>query len=711
MPKKKPDSKIQIEKGKTRPAESSDLIALWSLRVLVRLRKFERFVGVMGGFNDEELLQSIGLQELYSHNTTDKRKILAIFNKRLKELETLPVGVVSDVFSHNIAQLEQALSLSVADKEILRFAIVSASSQGFSYILDILGELTHEQMKRTIACILDIPLAQIEKSFRQDGKLLSSGLLRIETSGAYLHTLQGRLEVPQGIRYALSQEHGEDSGSAILQCFFRKTRQARLGLEDFPHLRADIELMQTYLKSAGEQQTRGVNILIYGEPGTGKTELVYTLAATTNTQLYDITMEDGEGLSIDGRDRFSALLLSQKLLAHKKHSAIIFDEIEDAFPNTDNLSFGNAHSGNLKKAWVNSLLENNLVPTFWVSNIVYHIDPSFLRRFDYCLRLRPPSHTVRYRILEKYLGHLPVTKTWLTQMAEHERLVPAHIERAAKVVSHLAYTDSEKVERTLERVLGNTLEVLGLPRKPRTQTRLTTPYRLDILNADYDLQKLTEGIMLRPQVRICLYGAPGTGKSAFGQYLAKQIDKPLLLKRASDILSKWVGEAEKNIAAMFQEAEAEDMVLLLDEADSFLRDRAGSQHSWEVTQVNELLVQMESFEGVFIAATNLMDSLDEASLRRFDLKIKLDFLKPQQAWDFFGYVLKEAGVSSTQTRNKYKRRIQQLHNLTPGDFTTIIRQARSLNQALDAAYLVEALESECRNKPGSFKFMGFTADH
>lgn len=72
----------------------------------------------------------------------------------------------------------------------------------------------------------------------------------------------------------------------------------------------------------------------------------------------------------------------------------------------------------------------------------------------------------------------------------------------------------------------------------------------------------------------------------------------------------------------------DDSVLLLDEADSFLRDRTSAQRSWEVTQVNELLTQMERFEGLFICSNNLIDRLDSASIRRFDFKIMLSYLKP-----------------------------------------------------------------------------------
>lgn len=88
---------------------------------------------------------------------------------------------------------------------------------------------------------------------------------------------------------------------------------------------------------------------------------------------------------------------------------------------------------------------------------------------------------------------------------------------------------------------------------------------------------------------------------------------PLLIKRASDLMSMWVGENEQNIALAFKEAEQDGALLLIDEVDSFLQDRRGAKNSWEVTLVNEMLTQMEAFSGVFIASTNLMDGLDQAT--------------------------------------------------------------------------------------------------
>ena len=190
---------------------------------------------------------------------------------------------------------------------------------------------------------------------------------------------------------------------------------------------------------------------------------------------------------------------------------------------------------------------------------------------------------------------------------------------------------------------------------------------------------------------MCLYGPPGTGKSAFGRYLAETLDRPLITRRASDIQSPYLGIAEQNIARMFRDAAADNAVLLLDEADTFLQDRKGAIRSWEVSQVNEMLTQMEAFDGIFIASTNLMDQLDSAALRRFDLKVRFDYLRPSHAWALLVRHLVALGLAPPEP--ELGSRMSRLDRLAPGDFAAVARQHRfrPLQSAVD---WVSALEAE-----------------
>lgn len=146
---------------------------------------------------------------------------------------------------------------------------------------------------------------------------------------------------------------------------------------------------------------------------------------------------------------------------------------------------------------------------------------------------------------------------------------------------------------------------------------------------------------------------------------------------------------------MFKEATESRAVLLLDEADSFLRDRRSARQAWEVTQVNELLVQLESYDGLFIASTNLFESFDTAALRRFDLKIRFGYLRPEQAWLLFRATLRQAGQRVTQA-TRWQDKLGTLDSLTPGTFATVLRRQRLLQQPLTPQHLLDALAAEVR---------------
>lgn len=225
----------------------------------------------------------------------------------------------------------------------------------------------------------------------------------------------------------------------------------------------------------------------------------------------------------------------------------------------------------------------------------------------------------------------------------------------------------------------------------------TSLYSLATVNTDIDLEELAKGLSRTKSGRLCLYGVPGTGKSAWAKHLAKTLDMPIIVKRASDLLSCWVGMTEKNIASAFKEAEREKAILLIDEADSFLQDRGHSQHSWETTQVNEMLTQFEAFEGIFIATTNLIETLDAASLRRFDVKVRFDVMSFDQAKALLAAHLDALGL--TQADDHVLEKLGLIDQLTPGDFASVLRRSRYV-PVKDANDFVTRLASDCELKRG-----------
>ena len=209
------------------------------------------------------------------------------------------------------------------------------------------------------------------------------------------------------------------------------------------------------------------------------------------------------------------------------------------------------------------------------------------------------------------------------------------------------------------------------------------------INTDIDLIRLSEKIKStgKTNFTICSYGAPGTGKSAYAEYLAELLNMSIVKKKTSDLLSMWVGGTERNIANAFREAKDSKAILVFDEADSLLQDRRNAHNSWEVTQVNEMLVQMENHPYPFICTTNLFDKLDQASLRRFTFKIGYKYMTDTQIKLAFKHFFNiDAPVDNFH-----------LSTCTAGDFMNIKKQVEFLgtNSYND---IIEMLRKEQENK-------------
>ena len=159
-----------------------------------------------------------------------------------------------------------------------------------------------------------------------------------------------------------------------------------------------------------------------------------------------------------------------------------------------------------------------------------------------------------------------------------------------------------------------------------------------------------------------------------------------------------------NIAKAFATARREGGLLQFDEVDSFLYERSGARQSWEVSVVNEMLTQMEAFDGIFLASTNRILALDEASQRRFDLSIKFEYMQPQKAWELFALTCKKLKL---KVDDGLKSRVHRMANLAPGDFAQLAR-ASAFTKPKCARDLAVALErASMLRKSGTHRQIGF----
>jgi SpoVK/Ycf46/Vps4 family AAA+-type ATPase len=529
--------------------------------------------------------------------------------------------------------------------------------------------------------------------------------------------LSDLMKVSEQLPQVLMRQY--EGPSELMAVFTRPARRSELNETDFEFVGIDRQMLTALLSNAVARKESGVNVLLYGPPGTGKTELAKVAAQAAGLELYEVEYADRDGNSLSGRDRYRSLQISQVFLKASANVALLFDEVEDVFPpiSTDaaqlmaRMDTGDgALSGSVSgKAWVNQILETNPVPVIWVTNRIEQIDPAFRRRFQYHLELKSPPPGARETLVARALAGVAVGPAFAAKLAERKGLTPAQIRTAVKFATLASEPNGAEgnvragaslgLEALIERQLGNADKALGNTSTERGARRVVTQYDLNLVNTEsrFEVPKIIEALRRKSYGTLCFYGPPGTGKTALAEHIAHELQLPLMIRQASDIMSKFVGETEQNMAKMFEEAQTEAAVLLLDEADSFLRSRRMAERNYEVSEVNEMLQGMERFTGVFICTTNLFLELDEAALRRFTFKIQFKPLTAAQRERMF--IAEALGGEASKLTAEQAGRLRQLGALAPGDFASVKRQVDVLGEAFEPDEFLSQLEAEHRVKP------------
>ncbi len=710
---------------------------VWPLTVLSRLREFlerrckdnelwsghdklptpafmERY-GVWRGPYEEGTL-FFYLDEYAKESPKDLLSVLAVTGEWLSHA----LKKQSTLVEKNIDALAGLLQLNRAERALLLYGTLARYQRDLRSILVEFKVNNAPEAYAAIADVAGVKASEVGEALRAGSRLERIGMVENLISEHNITDLADLMKVSEKLPPVLMREYRTQS--ELMAVFTRPAARSALSPKDFDYVGEDVRLLCGLLREAVARKEPGVNVLMYGPPGTGKTELARVVAQAAGLELFEVEYADRDGNALSGRDRYRSLQIAQVFLKGTAHSALLFDEVEDVFPPISSEAaqimaraehVAASHTGSVSgKAWVNQILETNAVPTIWVTNRIEQIDPAFRRRFAYHLELKSPPPGAREQLVRKTLEGAPVSDALVARLTERKGLTPAQIrtalrfaELAASPVKPAARRSAKArgapapvLDELIERQLKNADLALG--RKPDlVQRPSVTQYSLDMLNVEsrYELPRVIAALKARGHGCLCFHGAPGTGKTALAEHLAQQLERPLMIRRASDLVSKFVGETEQQMAAMFREAEAEKAVLLLDEADSFLQDRRGAQRTYEVTEVNEMLQGMERFAGIFICTTNLMDSIDQAALRRFTFKIRFKPLTAEQRETMF--VVEALAGDATRLDSAHAERLARLDQLCPGDFAAVKRQVEILAESLEPGEFIAQLEAEHRIKP------------
>lgn len=640
----------------------------------------------------------------------------------MKDATRRQVGTTTPV-AQNFDRLRKYVKLNNLHENMIEASLLISSDVRFSIFLRLVVQaakspMINERLYKALVAKGEVELddPKLEEVFAPSSLPIALSIVRFDQRS---NKLEGLSEY-----WSMTLASQADTDDKFFERFFTKLTErkktfsgaiARAGAE------RDHELFGRFLKASVAAAGDGNNALIYGGRKLDKLGYVQQLLEVEGLTAAQLNTKPAKAIDVP-----SICYVVQRYLARTREvDVLIVNRAEEALTRNHTRAswmaeyFGDDDDDDKRPDELTSdelLINNNPIPTVWMTNAIGSISPENVGRFLLHLELKGGSRKDRRTQIEAVIKQLGLSPELTQKLSMYLELNIEQVKSAAQMATllgiELTGEQRAKAEELIEHLVDNSQRALERDKTEELRSTVTK-YSLSLLNlaGEFSPEDIISSLKRSGHGTVCLYGLPGTGKTAFVEYLAMQLDKPLVMKSASDIFSKWLGDNEKNIAAAFDEARQEDAILFLDEADSFLRDRNLSEHSWETSQVNELIQRMERFKGIFICATNLFRNLDAAALRRFTFKLEFRELSMEQRHTMFEneVEVKLAELPEAE-REEYQTSLAMLRYLTPGDFAAVKRQLIITDRKISPKAWLSRLEVEIKSKMASLGRSGYAIE-
>lgn len=572
-----------------------------------------------------------------------------------------------------VAALGARLGLDAAETRMLAVLSVCTLYRPLgSFLMQRPGGGDPLDVRPLLGQLSRLPSGEVARVLSYEGALVQMGLIE-EGSETFMRSYpQHRVDE----RLIDRIQSGCQSPDAYLRCHFESPPDNGLGVDDYAHLGATLEAWLAVLRDGLARGQRGLNVLLHGKPGVGKTQLSQVLAKACGAELVQVAGKGVSGLPVSRMRMLSLVRLADRTQGRERPTLLLVDEADALLPHGDNMEAAvETRSGGTRpasmKAWLVDQLEQNRLPTVWVANDLSDVHPALLRRFQLVMEVKVAPREVRLQIIDNLFGDLPVSAGLRARMAALEDLSPAMVDSLARTAGSL-HRAGLPIDDFVVEQLNQSRSLQGLEPLPEPRATPLGGHSLGWLNPSMSLLPLVSTAQRTGALKVCVHGKPGTGKTEFAHMLALMVQRPLMKATAASLLSRWVGGSERLIASTFKRASEQGAVLLIDEVESLLGDRSRLERSHELSQVNTLLSVVDEFKGVLVLTTNHPDRMDPALARRLDYTLEFRVLGRAQLaalWESLGQRF-EWGSSG----QALSQQVQALEGLAISDIAQAMRR-------------------------------------
>ncbi len=569
---------------------------------------------------------------------------------RVTDREAVPLPFLALLERFGLDRFERdVLLLALAPSLDLRF------SQLYALVRDHPGRAELDVDLALAVCARDLATRiRYRRYFAPDAPLLTNALIaldrrRVELGDSFLSL---HLRLPQRVLGWLLGDTNLDSALRTFATLVEPEvsfQDVILPPEILESVTSLVERHPEYLRTLEEtglaraiSYGRGVVLLFVGPPGTGKTLTAQAVARHLGKRLLLVDPRQIFDLRRPVDDNLQDLFREARL----QNAVVFFDECEAVF----------AHraTGNAAVSLVLSAIEHYDGIVVLATNLPELLDHALDRRVLHRFVFEPPTASQRERIWQRHLppGIAVADDVDLDDLGKNFEFTGGYIKNAVLVAVNRALGRPERPIRLTQEDLDHAARTQLRARLNEYAERHLTRLKLgdlilppetagqvqEILNAARARSivlhewgfgdKLTKGRGLSA----LFDGDSGTGKTHCAEILASELGLTLYRIQVANVVSKYIGETEKNLERVFKEADQQHCLLLFDEADALFSQRTdvkSSNDKYANMEVNVLLELMERYEGIVVLTTNLKKGIDKAFERRITFKVNFPFPEPE----------------------------------------------------------------------------------